>query len=370
MNELSIFILSDADSIHTYRWANALSERGYRIIVCSLRATKREYNPNITIHYLANYSSQRFLSLFSKLGYIRTLSKLKRILAIEKPDILHAHYASSYGLLGALCNFKPYIISVWGSDVFDFPKINFFTRELLILNLSKADKILSTSHVMAKETQKYTKKQITVTPFGIDLAEFKPLNNKLNDGTIRIGLVKTLEEKYGIKYLVKAVSVLKEKGVNNVELFIAGSGSQEGELKEQARSLGINPIVHFVGQIPYNDVPDFLQQLDLVVVPSILDSESFGVAAVEASACGVPVIASNVGGLPEVVENGKTGIIVEPKSPEAIAQAIITLLNNEQLNSTMGENGRKRVERLYNWEDNVSIVEGVYSEIITKYYQR
>lgn len=138
---------------------------------------------------------------------------MKKVITEFKPDILHAHYASSYGLLGALSGFHPYIISVCGSDVFDFPNTSFLHKIVLKYNLSVADKILSTSNVMAIETSKYTNKEIIVTPFGIDLDKFKPLSVKtiFNKENIVIGTITILEEKYGIEYLIRAFAIVKNK---------------------------------------------------------------------------------------------------------------------------------------------------------------
>ena len=119
-------------------------------------------------------------------------------------DILHAHYASSYGLLGALANFHPFILSIWGADIFSFPKKSFLHRYIFNFNLRVADKILSTSQIMAKEIKKYTNKEIIVTPFGIDINTFKP-GNKVDkikgEFDFIIGTIKGLEEIYGIEYL-------------------------------------------------------------------------------------------------------------------------------------------------------------------------
>jgi L-malate glycosyltransferase len=365
MNNIKVCLLSDADCIHTYRWAEALSDRGIKVIVCSLKKSNRTYNDKIKIFNIANYRNQRGLSHFHKLLYLKSLIKLKRVLDTEAPDILHAHYATSYGLLGSLCRFKPLIISVWGSDVFDFPLTGYLARKMLSFNLEKADLLLSTSHIMVKETQKYTDKPIIVTPFGVDTNLFTPSKTRETEGNlIKIGLVKLLEKKYGIEYLIKAVKIVKESTNSNIQLIIGGDGSQKEYLRKLAKEIGIENLVLFKGFVNYSDVPELISSLDICVIPSILDSESFGVAAVEASASGKPVIASDAGGLPEVIENDVTGIIVKPKSPQSIAEAIIYLIKNPEIRKRYGINGRKRVEELYNWENNVTQMLGIYRNVL------
>lgn len=97
---------------------------------------------------------------------------------------------------------------------------------------------------------------------------------------------------------------------------------------------------------------------------SILDSETFGVAAVEASACKIPVIATSVGGLPEVIESEKNGIIVPPKNVEATVNALERLITDANLRIEMGENGRKKVEEKYNWSANIDQMIDLYKQTI------
>jgi len=113
----------------------------------------------------------------TKLSYLMTLPSVNRAIHSFKPDLVHAHFASSNGLLGALANFHPFIVSVWGSDIFDFPEVSPVHRAIMRFNLSKADRLLSTSMVMARQTSKFTDKHIDVTPFGVDTRQFSPAAN-------------------------------------------------------------------------------------------------------------------------------------------------------------------------------------------------
>ena len=150
---MKIFLLSDVNSIHTLKWANSLSNLGHSVFVYGLNPLFRtDYYPNVKIFTASIPQSRAFASStsLSKLSYLKYISEIKALLNLYHPDILHAHYASSYGLLGALTNFHPFIVSVWGTDIFNFPK-SFAGRTVIKYVLSKADQILSTSNVMAKE---------------------------------------------------------------------------------------------------------------------------------------------------------------------------------------------------------------------------
>lgn len=358
---MKICYLADINSAHTHKWLNYFINKGYDIHVISLG--QGEYN-GVKVYSLDIQDNiMKKTSDKSKLEYLKKINRVRALIKEINPDILHAHYASSYGLLGAIANYHPYVISVWGSDVYDFPIKSPIHKFIIKYNLKKADYILSTSNVMKMETQKYTNKAIEVTPFGVDIDKFIP--NKTEKEEIVIGTIKTLEEKYGIQFLVKAFKQVKEKNKDLVlKLRIGGKGSQEEYLKELSRELGIEEDVNFLGFIKPNDVIKEFQNFDLAVFPSTLDSESFGVAAVEAEACGTPVVVTDVGGLMESTNPNVTSLVAKKNSVEDLAEKIEILVRDAELRKTMGLAARKFVEENYSLEDNFKYVDDIYKSII------
>ena len=354
---MKICYLADINSAHTHKFLNYFVKKGYDIHVISLG--KGEYN-GVKVHSLdLEDNVMKGKSEKGKVGYLKKIKKVKELINEIKPDILHAHYASSYGLLGALANYHPYIISVWGSDVYDFPIKSPIHKMIIKYNLKKADYILSTSNVMKKETEKYTNKEIKVTPFGVDINKFYP--NKVESDEIIIGTIKTLEEKYGVQYLVKAFKQVKEENKDlDIKLRIGGKGSQEDYLKNLCRELNIENDVTFLGFVKPDDVIKEFQRFDISVFPSTLDSESFGVAAVESEACGTPVIVSNVGGLMESTKPNETSLVVEKKSVEDLAEKLNILVRDKDLRIKMGKAARKFVEDNYSLEKNFEYINKIY----------
>ncbi|MEG1410453.1 MAG: glycosyltransferase family 4 protein [Terrisporobacter sp.] len=360
----TICYLADASNPHTIKWCNYFKERGFDIHVISLNEGSIDgvtvYNFNFDVKELKNESP------FKKMKYITVLSSIKKIIKEIKPDILHAHYASSYGMLGSLLNYHPYVISVWGTDIYDFPNGGFIQNKIIKHNLKKADYIFSTSKDMARETSKYTDKHIYITPFGIDMDVFKPIENKENkDDTFVIGTIKTLEKKYGIEYLIKAFKDVKDdNSEKKIVLKIGGSGSQMDNLMNLTKELNLQSDIKFLGRIPLDKVSDTFNTFDVAVFPSL--RESFGVAALEAQSCEVPVIVSNVGGHPEVVENNQTGIIIPSENTTELKDAIIKIIENEETRIKMGKNGRKFVEKNYEVNLNFNEIEQIYLSILNK----
>ncbi|WP_293978749.1 glycosyltransferase family 4 protein [uncultured Clostridium sp.] len=360
---MKICYLADINSAHTHKWLNYFKNKGYDIHVISLGNGEYE---GVNVHCLdVTDNVMKKASDKNKLQYIKKIKRVKELVNEIKPDILHAHYATSYGLLGALADYHPYIISAWGSDVYDFPIKSPVHKMMLKYNLKKADYIFSTSNVMKEETQKYTNKNIEVTPFGVDINRFVPRRTEKDE--VVIGTIKTLEEKYGIQYLVKAFAQLKDRNPDmNLKLRIGGKGSQEDYLKGLCRDLKIYNDVTFLGFVNPDDVVKEFQNFDIAVFPSTLDSESFGVAAVEAESCGTPIVVSEVGGLMESTKPGITSLVAKKASVEDLRDKIDMLVKDKELRLKMGTAARKFVEDNYNLEDNFAYVDKLYKEIVSK----
>lgn len=295
------------------------------------------------------------------LTYLRFLIQIKHVISAIRPDIVHAHYATSYGLLGVATNFHPLIVSVWGSDIFQFPRKSPLHRQLTRFVLEKADCVCATSEALRCETKKYTRNElgIVLTPFGVDLKTFRPATRtRAVDSPVTIGTVKLLEPVYGIEYLIRAFALISAK-YPRVRLVIAGGGSLIGALRALASKLNLTDVITFTGQVPHQEVPNFLNEMDIFVIPSV-GQESFGVVALEASATGLPVIASDVGGLNEVVVDGETGFLVPPGDCEAISEKIAILIEHPGLRHELGQNGIEFVRRRYGWTENASIMESLY----------
>ena len=219
---------------------------------------------------------------------------------------------------------------------------------------------------MKEEIKKYTDKEIEVTPFGVDLEKFYPhsVDRLFGKNDIVIGTVKALEKKYGIEYLIKAFNLVKQRNSNySLKLLIVGKGTQESQLKKLVKELGLESNTIFTGFINHAEVEKYQNMLDISVSVSIDDSESFGVAVLEASACSKPVIVTNVGGLPEVVEHEKTGFVIEAKNHIALAEVLEKLVLNPKLRFELGNSGRERVKNKYSWNNSVAQLISIYNSL-------
>lgn len=365
-----IILLSDIHSEHTEKWALSLAAYGIKVGLFSFnKSAYNWYENNTNIELL--FEPNEIISgsgLREKVSYFKYLPILKRKIKEFQPDILHAHYASSYGLIGALSKFKPFIVSVWGSDVFDFPKQNFLNKKILQYVLSKSTVICSTSICMKKETQIYTNKTIEVVPFGIDTALFNRLDNNLplqNSDEIVFGNIKPLESKYGISILINVFNILVKKyPLKKMTLLLIGEGSERAKYEKLTEELGIKNLVSFLGRIPHQQIASSHQKIDIFVSLSVLDSESFGVSLVEAMSCKSIVIGSNVAGFNEVLGgDNEVGYLVSKNSETEAVNAIEAIFANPISALEKGEKARMRVLKLYDWKNNVKQMIDVYNQI-------
>ena len=356
---MRICYLADANSQHAIKWAKHFSLQNHDVKIVSFRKSD-----DPVVHPLSYVLNSKWPA---KANSFIFAPRVRSMLATFKPDIVHAHYATSYGTLGRLCDFHPYVLSVWGSDVYDFPRRSWLHRKLVEKNLAVADHVCSTSQSMAIEAARLCDRPITVTPFGVDCTRFLPAVDQRNsDDVIVIGTIKALEPPYGVEYLIRSFAVLVKKygERKQLRLVIAGDGSLRESLETLVADLNIERQVTFMGVVAHSRVPELLTTFSVFCALSL--SESFGVAVLEASACKVPVVVTGVGGLPEVVQDKVTGLIVPSRDVQAGASALSTLIEDQDLRRSLGEAGRKFVLENYNWSQNARCMEKVYESVLRR----
>ena len=362
---MKVLFLSAASSTHTVRWVNALCKRGHEIFLVYNRgheAAADKIDQKVKTYELPFSGSK---------GYYLNAVYLKKLANKLKPDVINAHYASGYGTLARIACIRPVLLSVWGSDVYDFPNESKIKKRILKKNILAATKIASTSECMARELKKVVGKplEIEITPFGVDLDKFNPerFAADKDDHVVTIGNIKLINQNYGIKELILVAEMLIRdkdflKSVNKeIRVEIYGDGDQRTELEQYVKDRNLQDIIHFNGQIANEKVPEALSKMDIFCALS--HKESFGVSAVEAMAMGLPVVVSNAEGFQEVTENNITGYTVSYNDLQRCKELLKKLIRDRELRLEMGSNGRRRVAALYDWGKNVLKMEQIYREV-------
>jgi glycosyltransferase involved in cell wall biosynthesis len=349
-----VVYLADAPYIHTRRWVEYFAARGVDAHVISFRAADI---PGATVHHVDG------LEAIGKARYVMHARRVRSLIHELRPDLLHALHLTSYGFLAGLSGVQPSIVSVWGTDVLEAPTLTPLHRWITRHALARAGAITATGLRLAEATLPYVPegKPVAVIPYGVDLDLFDGVSTPRADERIVVGALSRLSSEKGLDHLVRAIAMLRDRGCD-IGLILAGDGPAREQLQRLAVECGIADRVEFTGEIAHADAPDVLRRLDIFAMPSTW--EGFGVSALEASAMRLPVVASDIHGIPDVVLDRETGILVPPAAVTALADAIAALAGDAPLRARMSDAGRRYVEREYRWRDNAALMAALYDEML------
>jgi glycosyltransferase involved in cell wall biosynthesis len=295
---------------------------------------------------------------------------LAAYLATVRPDVIHNHMyraelvgtraAIALGLIG---HRRPYVVSTVHSSRVRSAE----DREQLRRLTPHIDQLIAVSHAMERKIVEEGRATVPVRLIynGVDLQRYEqqepcctlPEEYGMEPGSRIVGVVARLEPEKGHPTLLEAwPRVLR--AVPDAYLLVVGEGSRRADLERQASQLRIAHRVVFTGR--RDDVPAVTAALDVAVLPSYREAQ--GLTILEAMALSRPVVASNVGGIPEVIEDGVTGLLVSPHDPEALAGAIVRLLTDHSYADTIGRAGHDMVHDRFCVELMVREVEAIYDE--------
>ncbi len=297
--------------------------------------------------------------------------KLTRLLKNAGPDIVHTHgyFASVIGRLAARRARIPGIVTHVHSTYWDYKKRHIRTEQ----KLSRfTDKIICCSTAVenfVKDRENIKDGKTTVIYNGVDEQRFSPVKDlksvwaqiKINEGSPAIGTVSSLTPHKGHEHLIQAAALVLES-FPSARFLIVGDGFLRARLEDQAQNLNISSSVVFTGE--RTDIPEILSLMDVFVLPSF-SREGLGLAILEAMAVERPVVATEIGGIPEAVIKGKTGLLVPPGDSDAMAQAIIELLKDPKKAKEMGEKGRARVLDKFTKTKMLSKIQDVYQSLMS-----
>jgi glycosyltransferase involved in cell wall biosynthesis len=350
---MRVVYLADAPYVHTRRWVEHFVARGCEAHVISFRPAEIT---GAAVHYIDGFEPLR------KARYLVHARRVRAMIRQLQPDLLHALHLTSYGFLAGLSGWQPSIVSVWGTDVLEAPHLTPAHRWITRHALARAGVITATGLRLAEATLPFAPpaRPVAVIPYGVDLDRFRP-PAATKRSRVTVGAVSRLSPEKGLDVLLRAIASLRDRGIN-LDLALAGDGPSRPQLETLARQLALSDRVRFLGHVPHERVPEVLAGLDIFAMPSTW--EGFGVSALEAAATSLPVVASNIHGIPDVVADGTTGILVPASDVPALARAIERFADDQPLRARMGEAGRAFVERHYRWQDNAALMERLYDDVL------
>lgn len=276
--------------------------------------------------------------------FLKSLSLMRK----NKVDVLHCQgfLSSCLGFCLSAISGVPYIVTVQRLEKKSNPLKNFVYR--------KAAFCIAASSAVKRNFEDIGAKKVEVIPNGVDLARFENIAKQPHEKFTVITVVR-LEKVKGVEFLIRALEG------SSIYLIIVGDGSKRKELENITKQLKLESQIEFLGEIPNEKIPSYLTRADCFVLPSI--REGFGIVILEAMAAGLPVIASRIGGILDLVEDQKTGILVEPANAGQIRQALLKIQSETDFAKMLSENARKELHQ-YDWQKIAERVYGIYQRVI------
>lgn len=330
---------------------------------------------NIVIHNVCSRPLKPYSNPVEKylthLEFItKAFLKSQKILVENQIDIVHhlfpAVFNQTFSPLALLRNLrKPFIFGPVSTHYVQRPigekLLRTLVSKLHAKTVSKCTRLIAINrHVKNLYSKIYGCSNISVIPLWVNTDVFKPSKRK-DRKCFELLFAGSLYQVKGLEYLLKALALIV-KVRSNVKLKIVGEGPERKRLEAIAKSLGIRNHIVFEGFVPYNKMPQYYQNCDVFCFPTL--GEPFGKAVIEAMACGKPVVASNIGGPSEIIENYRNGVLAKPAQPRGWAQKIINLLEDEELRIELGKNARKTVLKNYSLKKVAQKFYGLYCEVL------
>ncbi|ODS37463.1 MAG: hypothetical protein A7315_13470 [Candidatus Altiarchaeales archaeon WOR_SM1_79] len=365
MKKVKICFVGNSDSIHVQRWAKYFIGKGYEVHVISEGKNKIEgamVHNLITIGKLKSKLNSVFRPI---LGLIIT----RRIINKIKPDIVHAHYLTSYGFYATAAGFHPLVVSAWGSDILIRSKKSKILNKVAKFVLKRTDMIHSVSDYLTDEliSLNANKEKIITIPIGVSTEKF---NSDVNGSKIRKSLgwednpvvisTRNFEPIYNVECLINAIPIVL-KYVYGTKFMLLGKGTLENKLKNMVEESGISKSVEFIGSIQHDELPEYLSSADVYVSTSL--SDSLGVSNLEAIACGLPVILTDILINKELTEKSMNINLFPIENSKALAEKIIALIKNKE-HQEFKKGNCKIIREIFDWDKNMRKIEEVYLDLI------
>lgn len=332
---MRICVFGDARSVHLQCILPELADRGVRVHLIT------HHPRDIRGVTIERFRVPDFGWRFPQRWKRRWMRYLRSIL--RSHDLVNLQFLHDWGFAPDMMSLGRLVATPWGSDIVPPPGEDPPTEERSALRReilrSCAGVTAYVPHFRAAIAafSGRPEKEIDLLPQFVDLRLFRPMTGSRHSTHGRVGFFKGFRKVYGAEYLLRAATTILEIRPDTRFCFV-GEGPEKLRCREYAAVLGVDRAIHWLPPQPHALLPHILAGWDVAVFPSLC--ESFGLAALEASAMELPVVASAVCGLNDTVVDGETGVLVPPAAPEALADGVLRLLEDAELRRRMGEAGR------------------------------
>ena len=352
---MKICYLAASESIHTKRWCEHFLSKNHNVYLISF---KKECDISGVKFYFVDAGN-----LSVKGGNWNVLLKANEIKSIVrkiKPDIVHSHYATSYGIVGALVNYHPYVITALGSDILISPNNSIIYRKLLKFAFKRADWITVMANHMKLAMLNIGNFDLKteVVPFGIDTNLFNANNRKVNENHFVITSTRNFEDVYNIPHLLNALSKIKSQ-IPNLRLNLIGGGSKREFIEKLVKELGLTNFTKFYGKIPQSEMVKILNKSHVFVSVSLSDGNNISLN--EAMACGIFPIVTDIAANTQWITHQENGFLVAINDVVQLADLILESYNHySEWSEKSFKINQKIIHEKADWHKNLKIVENKY----------
>lgn len=358
---MRICFISLGTFTHIGAYLDYFRQAGHDVSFLSLSPSPERGVPTYNVGLGSRYSETR-----GKWKYPISMIRARKLLKRLKPDIVHAHYATSAGLAALVCGFHPTVVTVHGSDLTVGIKSRIW-RPLLRRIFEHADCVNAVSRDLAKMVLSLgteTKKVETLT-LGIDTDKFAFVERRAPDASrgLRLVCTRRLEPVFDHQTIISALVLLKEKGIK-FHATIVGDGSMRDTLKEQVRAVGLDGRVSFTGRVHNDELPEILRLHDVYLSASLWDGTSLSL--LEAMATGLFPIVSDIKANSAWLSHNADGLLHKVGDAADLANCIIQLCSNPHLAVDAAGRNREKIVRSASRKTNMKRLEGIYQELIDK----
>lgn len=355
---MRICFFADADSIHTVRWCKYFHSLGHEIHLISFKKSNIE---GIHCHLV---NAGKIGVSGGNWKVLLKYGKVKKLLNKIQPDIFHAHYATSYGITGALCGFRPFVITALGTDLLISPKKSFIYRILLRFALKKAQWVTVMSDQMKIEAMNLgaSEDKLMVLPFGVDPIVFNKENRITDENCFVITSTRNFEDVYRIDDVLNAFATFNMK-VKNSKLNLIGDGSLRKSLEDLTDRLHLRDSVQFFGKIKQMEIAAVLKKSHVFISAS--ESDGNNISLNEAMACGTFSIATNIPANRQWIDHDENGLLFEVGAVDELKDCLLMVYHNySEMQSKAIPLSEQKIKEKGIWSNNMDKMLEQYMKLI------
>jgi len=360
---MKIIYFSLGYSTHDYRFLKSISEGGHEVFFVQLEGNRRQVEdrlmpPNVQ---LVLWKGGREPFRWSNLA--RLTLDFRRLTREIKPDLIHAGPIQTCAFIAVLSGFRPILSMSWGFDLMDDVHKSKWMERVTHFVLRRSSFFTSDAKVTRDKAVTYgmNPEKTIIFPWGVDLEQFKPSTLKpKNLQTFTLFCSRSWEALYGVDVLARAFVQVAQQN-KNVDLILLGGGSLGGELRQILQSGGVLDRVTFGGQVSQMDLPRWYHRADLYISPSHVDGSS--VSLMEALACGLPCLVSDIPANKEWVVDDENGWLFRDGDANHLAEKILAAISQREKLPEIGRSSRRLAEMRADWKKNAEALMNVYRSL-------